>query len=1084
MLRVLCGRSGDGRTEAAFDAAEPGRALFVVRNRPRRDALRDRAAARRGVSFDDGAVVFDELVARLSARRARARKRLDPAARDLLLDDLAEAARPPLRGAPGLAGWLGRLFSTLKQADVFTAARALTTFPSLSDGGAGADEALRLFDLYGARLVADELYDEDGLAFELARDLGTPELPFDVAVPGRGRLTVEGFYRTTPVERAVFAALFGAFDATTWLLDAPSPDALEDPSVAVYADYVVGGARFSGDVAWLRACGARFETGPAAPPPRPAPEAYVHVDARAEARWVAAQVAAALAEDPSADPVVAAPSDRDAAPLYREAFDEAGTPLDVRATDGPAAAPRARAAAELLSLSDRGFPRDATVAALRNAFRYEGPDGPKKLRAAQVERVARAAGVVGGRAEWLSALAAETARRRDAAARVAEADRETAARRLADAEEVERGMRAFLAANPDPADELSGEAFVATATRLLETVGAFSAGRTLPPRFDVLEARAAAADAAAATGLIRALETYRRADGLLRRPPRSWRAHRLALLRTLERAPIVARPSTVRGARLLGLRDFRGSTASHVFVVGLDERALPESGEAPPLLSEADAARAGARTAEARRREAAHALAHAACAGTRRIVFSRSERRDDATVHPSPTWAEVAPHLVPSPAPPAPPVGRRRLGEALGAASRAGDAASAVALAPAAAAAGCDLALASARAASETARRDPRSASRYEGLLEAAALPLLAATYDARSATWSASRFDEYAACPLRFFFERVLGVDAPEEPERDVGPLESGTFLHRVLYRYYADGAAEEAAAEARERALARIAREESARSGRADVYATSHLERQVAGLAGEAPGAGPLKRFVDFEAGRPGAYRVRFVEATFGPQRGDEGGRTAWSEAPARLVARDAEGRERAFLLVGAADRVEVRADAGGERLVVVDYKSGSADRLVKGAGRGRGFQLALYGRVFADAAAQAGTPTRVAGGAYYVLSPKKFDLTSQLVDADEVPHLVGRKPSRSAKLGAGGFEAFVDKVTARAADVVDAVAEGRFHPHRLAGEPFEGGCAWCDFATACRGRGEAERLSAASDPRLFPQDVDLLGGPEDAP
>lgn len=53
--------------------------------------------------------------------------------------------------------------------------------------------------------------------------------------------------------------------------------------------------------------------------------------------------------------------------------------------------------------------------------------------------------------------------------------------------------------------------------------------------------------------------------------------------------------------------------------------------------------------------------------------------------------------------------------------------------------------------------------------------------------TYSVSWLNDYAACPLHFFFFRVLGVRPLEETEQTLSPLDTGNVLHEVLRRLLA---------------------------------------------------------------------------------------------------------------------------------------------------------------------------------------------------------------------------------------------------------------------------------------------------------
>ena len=51
---------------------------------------------------------------------------------------------------------------------------------------------------------------------------------------------------------------------------------------------------------------------------------------------------------------------------------------------------------------------------------------------------------------------------------------------------------------------------------------------------------------------------------------------------------------------------------------------------------------------------------------------------------------------------------------------------------------------------------------------------------------YSVSQLEVYAKCPFKFFIERVLNVEAVEEPTEDIEAVEMGRLLHSILYEFY----------------------------------------------------------------------------------------------------------------------------------------------------------------------------------------------------------------------------------------------------------------------------------------------------------
>jgi hypothetical protein len=1076
MLRVLRGMPLDGRGErliAGALAGDPAGYLHVVRTAARAAALRaferegDASAAPgfapRGVCFGGLVVRLSDLVRRTATRRTHPRIALDRLGRETLLDALARnEARPPLRGVPGLAAWLGDLFSALKQGDVFTVDRAFAAFRSLDRAEPGTVEALRLFGVYQARLVEHGRYDEDGLYLELARDLGTPELPFDRVMPARRRLVVEGFYQTNVVERAVFERLFAAFEETLWLVDVAPGVALDAFGARVFADQVCGGARLDGDLTWLRsrgASGAEAADGDGrasgggldwAWDARLAArtELAVAPDERAEARHLAGRAAGILREDPRAEVVIAYPSDREAAPLLREACAEVGLPLRVSALRPLSESPFGRALLRLLELASRDFPRERVVAVVRGA---EGGValGDVRLRASVVDRVSRRAGIAAGAAEWrrkLERLARRTERELGAAA--GELERARLEREVREIADVRAGLDALIEAIPDAARPFTFTAFAARVRALIERFELDPASEVPPagPAPEETEARASRVRARRTLDSI--LETYETTAPVVGGGARPWGEHLLALRALAACAVVPDVPALRRGATLVGVRELRGLATDHLLVGGLAEDALPGRTEPTPLLDEADAARAGVRTADARRREAEHLLVHALWSPRRTLVLSRPLRRDACDVLPALALERIRDRFGLAEMEVQTPHRRGRRG-----------------------------ALASARRAAEVERLDPNRIGRFEGLLEPAALPFVLG--DAPDVVMSASRFDDYAECPQAYFFAHVLKLAVPDDADPDVLPNERGEVVHRILRRFH-EAVRHDAPRPEKTEALARIARAE-AESIRPDgLLAHVFLASLLRGLDAQGPPGRPglLRAYLDYEDQRGTRFVPAAHEARFGRPRHDADRGRIFSEDPLPLTEVEVDGRRIRVAVKGSIDRVDVAVAGNDLRALVLDYKTGDVKHARQKAANGMSFQLPLYARVVPSllASAYPDRRVRVLGAAYYHLQkPDKVRLVEPLIeDADRA--VVTGATKRLGLLADGGFAKLVAGAVERVGSIVAAIAHGVFHPTAATIGPLP--CEQCNFAPVCRGNGESARITRMPDPRLYRQAVPIAG------
>ncbi len=240
----------------------------------------------------------------------------------------------------------------------------------------------------------------------------------------------------------------------------------------------------------------------------------------------------------------------------------------------------------------------------------------------------------------------------------------------------------------------------------------------------------------------------------------------------------------------------------------------------------------------------------------------------------------------------------------------------------------------------EASRWGERRFTEYDGVLSSeAALAALASKLGPMPWDVSATALERYAACPFRYFLERVLEVAPLDEPETvtRLSALDRGSLLHDILY-HALRRAREEGWLPLRrehdEQVLA-TAGEDFARleaEGRAGVPALWAVER--AGLEME------LRRFVLDEAAEGTGYVPAHLEVCFGqrPRHGE-------GDLGSREGVLFALGDGRSVRLRGRIDRIDVRPEDGAAR--VLDYKTGSVPQALKADSfsGGTALQLPLY-------------------------------------------------------------------------------------------------------------------------------------------
>lgn len=278
--------------------------------------------------------------------------------------------------------------------------------------------------------------------------------------------------------------------------------------------------------------------------------------------------------------------------------------------------------------------------------------------------------------------------------------------------------------------------------------------------------------------------------------------------------------------------------------------------------------------------------------------------------------------------------------------------------------------------------------------------------------TLSASRLEDLAACPYRYFLKYVLRVRPPDVPEETPGrwltPLEFGSLLHGVL----------------REFMTALVARGERIDIERHKGLLETILERQLEAQKRQTPVVHEAGYRVDVsrlrraariflnEESRREAAPIGF-EVSFGLGEADGFSRPE----PVKIKLSDSVE----FSLRGSIDRI----DRSGESYEVWDYKTGSTydfDEFDLLSG-GRRLQWALYAFALEEILADAGVSGRVSRAGYFFTSDREHGL-----------RISQPPPAR-------------EKVAERLESLFDLVSEGAFL-HIQKSEA----CTFCDYHGVC--------------------------------
>ena len=352
---------------------------------------------------------------------------------------------------------------------------------------------------------------------------------------------------------------------------------------------------------------------------------------------------------------------------------------------------------------------------------------------------------------------------------------------------------------------------------------------------------------------------------------------------------------------------------------------------------------------------------------------------------------------------------------------------------------------------------------------------------------FSASEFDLYARCPIKFFFQRLLGLAPLEEVLPEMDALEKGALLHRILFRFYAadsetlsDNTAgnvnrhflqgmsdrEKWLYEARIR-MAKIAEEELAAYQFSGVFWEQFRESLLSGLspdfqqdeAIETEQQGLLAAFVDAESKSEDKVRPCYLEAHFGMGKLRRQDHTAgefgyqFSAVPYGLRGSTRDGHPATIRLQGKIDRIDLEGAAASEavsKAVLYDYKTGSipANTALK---EGRSFQLPLY--LLAVREYLGDIAEVIAGGYYGLRNTEKLEKKVFLGGKEHSSQkYFNSSQSRSSVLGSySDVLSLLQRYADLAVQCAEDIQDGRFHPTFL--KESEAGCAYCDYRQICR-------------------------------
>jgi len=322
---------------------------------------------------------------------------------------------------------------------------------------------------------------------------------------------------------------------------------------------------------------------------------------------------------------------------------------------------------------------------------------------------------------------------------------------------------------------------------------------------------------------------------------------------------------------------------------------------------------------------------------------------------------------------------------------------------------------------------------------------------------YSASRIERYVECGFKFYADKVLGIEDPDDVEVVPTPLETGSYVHDVLERFFADLQDEsedgidltafdrdELAAHLRDIAVDELRDADFEYDG---LFYERWKAELFAGLAGDgstpyesgikphdAPERGLFATFLDNELSQNGAVRPHLFEAPFGEGLPDSDAGPFTVERPDGTT----------VAIRGYIDRVDVSREGDQPTLTLYDYKTGRAPYMTKTTG-GTKFQLPIYLLAAADVVDGDLFDEGSLSATYYQVRPPN-DL--------KVPRGVESKFDSEVEL-----RRFLNDIVPEWLGQIDeAIGNGRFHTTLLSARGAN--CRYCDYRRACDVRHHRKR------------------------
>ncbi len=315
---------------------------------------------------------------------------------------------------------------------------------------------------------------------------------------------------------------------------------------------------------------------------------------------------------------------------------------------------------------------------------------------------------------------------------------------------------------------------------------------------------------------------------------------------------------------------------------------------------------------------------------------------------------------------------------------------------------------------------------------------------------WSVSQLETYGFCPMHFFLQYVLKIKPAMVLEEELTPLERGTLVHKILYRFYSELHVSKNTTKPldfRER-LFEIAEEEFARMP----YEGLFWELEKLRYLGNERVRGIFDVFLQQEQQRLDTLQARpeYFEWAFG-YSGNFPKDVRSRPQPIALHL-----GEKQLYLQGRIDRVDVLPDGGA---MIIDYKTGRVQTKITDIVDGIHFQIPLYLYVLPVLSREL---TPVYGGLYQLKSADTLALKPVIANKSNscLQQLKARSmafvPNKKVVRNEGqnelfDFDGLLEHSVKLAFEKIEALRRGQFEHTKFPDDPR---CSsYCDYRRICQ-------------------------------